>query len=106
MNSNRACWLKTDDGREYLRLKQMSELNEKQLTVKANFEEINELLQGATFRCVDEDLDILLDTPDGRTIVISTYFECLAVHSAGKSINITPNNFVVYDDIPFNDCEF
>lgn len=61
---------------------------------KANFEEINELLQGATFRCVDEDLDILLDTPDGRTIVISTYFECLAVHSAGKSINITPNNFI------------
>lgn len=72
----------------------MSELNEKQLTVKANFEEINKLLQGATFRCVDEDLDILLDTPDGRTIVISTYFECLAVHSAGKSINITPNNFI------------
>lgn len=68
--------------------------------IKANWEKVNNLLQGATFECIDNDLDIVLRTADDRTIVVSSYFECLSIHTVNETVNITPQNFI--DSETFN----
>ena len=72
----------------------IDEKQERIIAVQANFEKVYDLLKGATFQNIDEDLDIILENSNGRTFVISVNDGCLSVSSADITIDITPNDFV------------